>query len=178
MLRLVRRLVALFLAAVLVYLAVTAAQVYAASSSDQRRDSDAIVVLGAAQYDGRPSPVLQRRLDHALMLYQSGVAPKLVLTGSKLPADRFTEAYAGYKYLIQAGVPESDLILVDTGTSSWESLAAAKRVLRQDNLTRLTLVSDRYHNRRLQSISGELGIDDQVSPTSGSPTPKQLSSET
>jgi len=178
MLRWVRRIVALLLAVVLLYLAVTAAQVYAASGSDQRQASDAIVVLGAAQYDGRPSPALQSRLEHALMLYHSGVAPVIVLTGSKLPGDRFTEAYAGFKFLIQAGVPEKDLIVVDTGASTWESLAAAKRVLRQDNLTHLTLVSDSYHNRRLQSISNELGIDDQVSATGGSPTLQQLAGET
>ncbi|MSX00369.1 MAG: YdcF family protein, partial [Actinobacteria bacterium] len=121
MLRWVRRFVALLLAAILVYLAVTVAQVYLASRVDQRDPTDAILVLGAAQYDGRPSPALQQRLEHALLLYQGGVAPRIVLTGSKRPADRFTEAYAGYKYLIQAGVPEKDLLLVDTGSSSWES---------------------------------------------------------
>ncbi|MSV85905.1 MAG: YdcF family protein, partial [Actinobacteria bacterium] len=122
MLRWVRRFVALFLSVLFVYLGITASQVYVASRADQRAPTDAILVLGAAQYDGKPSPALQRRLEHALALYQSGVAPRIVLTGSKRPADRFTEAYAGYKYLIQAGVPEQDLVLVDTGTSTWESL--------------------------------------------------------
>lgn len=178
MLRWFRRFVGLLLAALLLYLAVTAAQVYQASSTDQRDPTDAILVLGAAQYDGRPSPALQRRLEHALSLYQSGVAPRIVLTGSKRPADRFTEAYAGYKYLIQAGVPEKDLILVDTGSSSWESLAAAKRILKRENINEVTLVSDSYHNRRLQSIARELGISERVSPTTGSPTVRQIAGET
>jgi vancomycin permeability regulator SanA len=151
--------------------------VYQASSTDQRDPTDAILVLGAAQYDGRPSPALQRRLEHALSLYQSGVAPRIVLTGSKRPADRFTEAYAGYKYLIQAGVPEKDLILVDTGSSSWESLAAAKRILKRENISEVTLVSDSYHNRRLQSIARELGISERVSPTRGTPTVQQVVGE-
>ncbi|MEI7886737.1 MAG: YdcF family protein [Actinomycetes bacterium] len=178
MLRWVRRLLALFVAVVLVYLAVTTVQVYAASRSDQREPTDAVLVLGAAQYDGRPSPALQRRLEHALALYRGGVAPRIMLTGSKLPADRFTEAYAGYKYLIQAGVPEKDLLLVDTGSSSWESLAAAKRVLRKENINQVTLVSDSYHNRRLQSIAHEIGIRERVSPTSGTPTAQQIAGET
>ena len=177
MLRWFRRFVGLLLAALLLYLAVTAAQVYQASSTDQRDPTDAILVLGAAQYDGRPSPALQRRLEHALSLYQSGVAPRIVLTGSKRPADRFTEAYAGYKYLIQAGVPEKDLILVDTGSSSWESLAAAKRILKRENINEVTLVSDSYHNRRLQSIARELGISERVSPTRGTPTMQQVVGE-
>ncbi|CAB4740211.1 MAG: YdcF family protein [Actinobacteria bacterium] len=177
MLRWVRRFVALLLAAILVYLAVTVAQVYLASRVDQRDPTDAILVLGAAQYDGRPSPALQQRLEHALLLYQGGVAPRIVLTGSKRPADRFTEAYAGYKYLIQAGVPEKDLLLVDTGSSSWESLAAAKRVLRRENINEVTLVSDSYHNRRLQSIARELGITERVSPTQGTPTVQQVAGE-
>ncbi len=178
MLRWVRRFVALFVSVLLLYLGITAAQVYLASRADQRSPTDAILVLGAAQYDGKPSPALQRRLEHALALYQSGVAPRVVLTGSKRPADRFTEAYAGYKYLIQAGVPEQDLVLVDTGTSTWESLAAAKRVLKQEDITRVTLVSDSFHNRRLQSISQEVGLEDRVSPTVGSATLQQLAGET
>ena len=178
MLRWVRRFVALFVSVLLLYLGITAAQVYVASRADQRAPSEAILVLGAAQYDGKPSPALQRRLEHALALYQSGVAPRIVLTGSKRPADRFTEAYAGYKYLIQAGVPEQGLVLVDTGTSTWESLAAAKRVLKREDITRVTLVSDSFHNRRLQSISQEVGLEDRVSPTVGSPTLQQLAGET
>jgi vancomycin permeability regulator SanA len=172
------RLAAFVVAVVVVYVGVTAVQVVLASRTDQRAPADAIVVLGAAQYDGRPSPALQRRLDHALALYQQGVAPEIVLTGSKQPDDRFTEAFAGYKYLIEAGVPESDLRLVDDGKSTWESMAAAQRVLREEDASSVILVSDRFHNRRLQSISSELGLDAQVSSTGSDPSVRQIANET
>ena len=174
------RLAVLVVVVVVGYLGVTAVQVIAASRADEREPADAIVVLGAAQYDGRPSPALERRLDHALALYQDGVASEIVLTGSKQPDDRFTEAFAGYAYLIDAGVPEADLRLVDTGSNTWESLAAAQRVLRAEGGgdDRVVLVSDRYHNRRLQSIASELGMDAQVSSTGGDPSLRQIANET
>ena len=106
------------LSVAVVYAVVTATQVYLATRSDDRSPSDAIVVLGAAQYDGRPSPVLKERLDHALELYRDGVAPMIMLTGNKQPDDRFTEAFAGYRYLMEHGVPESALRIVDDGSST------------------------------------------------------------
>ena len=93
----------------LVYLGVIAVQVVNASNLNERVPADAIVVLGAAQYDGTPSPALQRRLDRALELYQDGLADEIVLTGSKQPNDRYTEAFSGFRYLAGLGVPESDL---------------------------------------------------------------------
>ena len=174
----VLRLFGIAVAVIVVYLGVTAAQVVLSSRTDDRTPADAIVVLGAAQYNGTPSPALQRRLDHALDLYRDGLAPEIVLTGSKQPDDRFTEAFAGYKYLVDAGVPEGDLRLVDDGSNTWESLAAAKRVLRDEGSNSVILVSDRYHNRRLQSIARELGLDATVSSTGNSPTVRQVVNET
>lgn len=161
-----------------VYLGVTFAQVVSASRVDDRARSDAIVVLGAAQYDGRPSPVLRSRLDHALALYRAGVSPTVVLTGGNRPGDRFTEAFAGYRYLAQRGVPRTDLMIVDDGNSTWDSMAATKRVLSRDGTNRVTLVSDSYHSKRLQGIAGELGLTAAVSPTEASPTPPELLRET
>lgn len=160
------------------YVAVIGAQVVAASRQDQREPVDAIVVLGAAQYDGTPSPALQGRLDRALELYDDGLAPQIVLTGSKQEGDRFTEAFAGYRYLTAQGVPESALTIVDDGASTYESLAAARRVLRQQDADRVVLVSDSYHNRRLQGIARELGMEPYVAPTDGSPSLRQLAGET
>ncbi|MDQ2678719.1 MAG: YdcF family protein, partial [Actinomycetota bacterium] len=162
----------------LVYLAVIAVQVVSASRLDQREQVDAIVVLGAAQYDGTPSPALQRRLDRALELYRDGLADEIVLTGSKQPADRFTEAFSGFRYLVGQGVPEDDLRIVDDGASTYESLAAARRVLRGEGADRVLLVSDSYHNRRLQGIARELGMEPYVAPTDGSPTVGQIIGET
>lgn len=164
--------------AVAVYVAVVGVQVWTASNTDARSRADAIVVLGAAQYDGRPSPALQRRLDHALELYDEGLAPRIVLTGSKRPGDRFTEAYAGYRYLARSGVPESALTIIADGADTYESLAATRRVLREDGDDRVLLVSDGYHNRRLIGIAGELGMDPLVASATGGVTPNQLVAET
>ncbi len=160
------------------YLVVTFVQVLSASRSDDRATTDAIVVLGAAQYDGTPSPVLRQRLDHALALYQDGVAPKIMLTGAKQPGDRFTEAFAGYRYLAGKGVPEDDLMIVDDGNSTWDSLAAAKRVLVDLGAQQVTLVSDSYHSRRLEGVARELGLEAGVSPTGAAPTIQELLRET
>lgn len=160
------------------YLGVTAAQVVASANRDDRGPADAIVVLGAAQYDGTPSPALQRRLDHALELYEDGLAPQIVLTGSKQPDDRYTEAFAGYRYLARRGVDEASLRLVDDGSSTWDSLAAAWRILREEGVSDVILVSDRYHNRRVEGIAGELGMSGHVSSTGGSPSVGQIAGET
>lgn len=162
----------------LVYLGVIAVQVVNASNLNERVPADAIVVLGAAQYDGTPSPALQRRLDRALELYQDGLADEIVLTGSKQPNDRYTEAFSGFRYLAGLGVPESDLRIVDDGASTYESLAAARRVLRDEGADRVLLVSDGYHNRRLQGIARELGMEPFVAPTDGSATLGQIIGET
>lgn len=172
------RLVGAVLAIAVVYVGVIAIQVVLSARQDQREQVDAIVVLGAAQYDGTPSPALQGRLDHALELYEAGLAPQIVLTGSKQPEDRFTEAFAGYRYLTGQGVPDEALTIVDDGASTYESLAAASRVLRDQGDERVLLVSDSYHNRRLKGIASELGLDAYVAPTAGSPTLGQIVGET
>ncbi len=144
---------------------------------DDRATSDAIVVLGAAQYNGKPSPALRGRLDHGYELWKAQVAPRIVLTGSKQSGDRFTEAYAGFQYLLGRGVPEKDLVVVDTGTSTWESLAATARVLRPKNLTHVTLVSDPFHSFRLVGIADEVHLVAEVSPTDAAVTFGQIARE-
>jgi len=161
-----------------VYLAVIAVQVVSSSRQDQREQAAAIVVLGAAQYDGTPSPALQSRLDRALELYRDGLAPEIVLTGSKQQGDRFTEAYAGYRYLSGQGVPDAALTIVDDGVSTYESMAAVRRVLRERDADRVLLVSDGYHNRRLQGIARELGMEPFVVPTDSPSTLRQFVGET
>ncbi len=153
----------------LVYYAVTFAQVWWTGRQDQATPVDAIVVLGAAQYDGRPSPLLASRLDHALALYREGLAPRIVVTGGKQPADRFTEATASANYLIARGVPDEVILREVEGTNSWESLAAAARILRQRGLASVLLVSDPYHSMRIKGIAEELGLTAFVSPTRTSP---------
>lgn len=153
----------------LLYSVVIFVQVWRASRADSRRPGDAIVVLGAAQYDGRPSPVLAARLDHAIELWKAKIAPRIVVTGGKQPGDRFTEAAASAMYLHERGVPDTAILREVQGRSSWESLQAAARILRDRKLNRVTLVSDPYHDARIRDIAGDVGLDAVVSPTRTSP---------
>jgi uncharacterized SAM-binding protein YcdF (DUF218 family) len=150
------------------YLAVTFFQVWRASTDDRARPSDAIVVLGAAQYDGRPSPVLQARLDHAIALRERGIADIIVVTGGNQPGDTTTEASAGANYLMANGVPDASIRREVTGTNSWQSLAAAARFLRDEGMDDVVLVSSGYHALRTEEIADEVGLNGRASPTSGS----------
>ena len=147
------------------YLAVTFVQVYRAKDHDGARPADAIIVLGAAQYDGVPSPVLLDRLDHALELYRDGVADRIVLTGGRQEGDRFTEATAGYNYLRRQGLPDEALLREVHGHNTYESLAASARFLRVQDRRSVVLVTDGYHAYRVGAIARDLGLDATVSPT-------------
>jgi uncharacterized SAM-binding protein YcdF (DUF218 family) len=144
-------------------------QVWRSARTDEARPVDAIVVLGAAQYDGRPSPVLAARLDHALELWQQGYADRIVVTGGRRPGDRFTEATASADYLIARGVPDSAILREVQGTSTWQSLAATARILRNRGLQSVLVVSDPYHSLRARETARELGLDAHASPTLTSP---------
>mgnify|MGYP001826450098 FL=1 len=170
--------VAVLAGAGVLYVAVTFVQVMVATGHDDRDPVDAIVVLGAAQYDGEPSPVLAGRLDHAFALWEQGVAPLVVTTGSKLEGDRFTEGYAGFEYLRFAGIPEEQLLVVTDGSSTWEQVAATAVQLESRGLDTVVLVSDPYHSLRLEQIADEAGLDGAVSPTDGSSSIRQLVRET
>ncbi len=176
------RAVVVLLALLAAYLVITFVQVYRASEHDGARPADAIIVLGAAQYDGRPSPVLQDRLDHALALYEEGLADHIVLTGGRQEGDRFTEATAGYNYLRAQGVPDEALMKEVDGTSTWDSLRASARFLVGQGLTTVVLVTDDYHAYRVEAIAEEIGLDASVSPTdsrlSGTKQLRQLVRET
>jgi len=163
--RIVARVVLVTLVTVVLYFCLTFVQVYRASTRDGAREADAIIVLGAAQYNGVPSPVLRDRLDHALALYDAGLASRIVLTGGRQQGDRFTEATAGYNYLRDRGVPDDDLLKEVEGKSSWESLAASARFLTERDLTTVVLVSDGYHAYRIEAIAEDLGLDATVSPS-------------
>jgi uncharacterized SAM-binding protein YcdF (DUF218 family) len=168
----IRRLikVGVLLALVVVgYFFVTFVQVWAASRRDASRPSQAIVVMGAAQYNGRPSPVLKARLDHAAALYEAKIAPIIVLTGGRRPGDQFTEASASASYLERAGIPEADLLLESDGRNSWQSLAAAARFLKARGITKVVLVSSPYHSLRVEHIAGEVGLEGHASPAADAP---------
>ncbi|MGH9048592.1 MAG: YdcF family protein [Acidimicrobiia bacterium] len=152
-----------------VYFTVTFVQVWMAARRDDARPSQAIVVLGAAQFDGRPSAVFEARLDHAADLYAEGIAPTVVVTGGKQEGDRFTEAAAGAEYLHSRGVPDDAILRETTSRSSWESLSATANFLEEREITEVVLVSDPFHSLRIEAIADELGLDAVTSPTRTSP---------
>lgn len=158
------RLVVVVLAAAVLYLGVTLAQVWFTANRDQRVVADAIIVLGAAQYDGQPSPALRARLDHATALYAQDKAAVVWVTGGRQPGDRFSEASTSSRYLIRNGVPSDDVKLEIHGANSYESLAAVARYLRDEGQTRVLLVSDPWHSHRISAIAQEVGLDPRVSP--------------
>ena len=167
--RLAFKLVAGLTAAAVLYLAITFVQVWRAARRDEARPAEAIVVLGAAQYNGQPSSVLRARLDHAIALWRRRLAPVIVVTGGRQPGDRFTEATAAANYLLARGVPDEDVLREVSGESSWQSLAAVATFLRQRDIQRVLLVSDPVHSYRIGAIADELGLDAHTSPTRDSP---------
>lgn len=176
--RLVKRVVAVTVLVGVVYLVVTFLQVWWLSNREEAREADVALVMGAAQYDGRPSPVLKERLEHALGLYETGLVEGIVVTGGKQDGDRFTEADASARYLRGRGVPDDDLVLEVQGTNSWESLAASARILRARDLTEVVLVTDGYHALRVRAIADELGLQASVSPSHRGGSVRQLVQET
>ncbi len=156
-------------AVVFVYLGVTFIQVWQASRQDQARPVQAIVVLGAAQYNGVPSPDLKARLDHAYTLWTRHLADVVVVTGGKQPGDRFTEATASADYLAGLGIPQVAILREVGGRNSWQSLASSASFLKQRRLVTVLLVSDPFHDKRIALMADELGLKPYVSPTRTSP---------
>jgi uncharacterized SAM-binding protein YcdF (DUF218 family) len=162
------RLVSLVLILILVgvaYVIFNYFQVTGAAGDDTTRPVDAIIVLGAAQYNGSPSYVLGERLDHAFNLYSEGIAPIIMTTGAGAEGDITTEGLVGLEHLRAKDVPESDIVLIPEGTNSWEQLSASAFQIERLQLDSVLLVSDGYHNYRLLDIADELGIEAYVSPS-------------
>jgi uncharacterized SAM-binding protein YcdF (DUF218 family) len=163
---LVRRLVVLV---VVLYLGATFVEVWLVSQRDGAVESQAIVVMGAAQYDGRPSPVLRTRLDHAIDLYEQKLAPLVIVTGGRQEGDRMTEASASARYLIRNGIPDSAIRREVDGTNTYESLAASRRFLAREGVSEVILVTDAYHAARVAATARELGLSPRTSPVGTAP---------
>ncbi len=159
---------AALLAALLVYTAAFVL-VLVVSQLDERRPADAIVVLGAAQYNGRPSPVLRARLDHALALYQDGLAPAILVTGGIGRGDSQSEAEVGRRYLIGHQVPDSAVIAQPQGRSTEASMTAVAAWLASRRQRSALLVSDPFHMLRLRLEARRTGLEAYTSPTETSP---------
>ena len=151
-----------------VYFVVSLLQVWNTGRSADRQPVGAIVVLGAAQYDGRPSPQLQARLDHALELWNLNLASYIVVTGGKQEGDRFTEAATSRKFFESSGVA-SDLIFEEnSGTTTYASLLAVSQVANQLGIDRVLIVSDPFHLLRAELIANEVGLKASSSATQSS----------
>jgi uncharacterized SAM-binding protein YcdF (DUF218 family) len=136
---------------------------------DERRAVDAIVVMGAAQYDGRPSPLFAARLDHAIALFHEGVAPRLIVTGGKREGDRTTEAASARDYAIRHGVPAEAILAEDGSRTTLQSIRGVEALMDASGLQSAVFVSDPTHMLRVLRMAADVGIDAYGSPTRTSP---------
>lgn len=147
-----------------------AVRISAQGDRDERQPAGAIVVLGAAQFNGTPGGVFEARLEHAVELYKAGIAPYLVVTGGKLPADRTTEAATARAWAIDHGVPEEAILGEDQGRTTLESIEAVAAIFRDHGITSAVFVSDETHMLRVLRMASDQGIVAWGSPTRTSPT--------
>ncbi len=156
------------LVAVVVYLGVTAYQVWKTGQRYEPRAAGAIVVMGAAQYNGVPSPDLQARLEQAALLWHQHYAPSIMVTGSKEPGDAYTEAQASARYLRSVGVPADDIMQAG-GRTSWGNLSEAAPILIAHGDTTVLVVTDKFHEARSLAIASSVGLKPYPTPTQYSP---------
>lgn len=148
---------------------VSALAVFIFAARDNARRADAIVVLGAAQYDGKPSPVLKARIDHALDLFNRKLAPRLIVTGGRGEGDTTSEAAVARIYALRRGVPDSAILLEASGRTTEESIRAVASILETRDLNSAVLVSDPAHMFRLWVLAHRFGVTPYTSPTKTSP---------
>ena len=166
---LIGRVVLAAVLAVLLLVVSTALAIWYTARQDSRPGSDAIVVLGSAQYNGVPSSIFEARLEHALALYVDGVAPVVVTVGGKATGDAFTEAMAGREYLADAGIPVDALLAVEEGVDTLESMRAVSTAFDERGWTSAVLVTDPWHAMRAERMAEDAGMEAESSPTRQGP---------
>jgi len=149
--------------------ALTMVEIVLTGKRDEARPAAAIVVLGAAQYVGRPSPVLRARLDHAIALWRTGLAPRLIVTGGRGEGDTTSEAAVSRRYALRRGVPDSAIVLENAGRTTRESLQGVAAIMSGQQRRDVILVSDPFHMLRLSILARRLGLEPLTSPTRTSP---------
>lgn len=154
----IRRALLVVVLAVIAYPLWLGFRVWDQSHNDEVYFADAIVVLGAAQYNGEPSPVFKARLDHALYLFEEGLAEKVVVTGGKRTGDRFTEAEAGSMYLQEASVPSDAILAEAEGRTTYESLQGVSEIAEAESFDTALFVSDPLHSERIKRMATDLGF--------------------
>ena len=177
MIRGFRKLLLALLIGVAIAYMVSFVVVLVVSRQDRRHKADAIVVLGAAQYNGRPSPVLKARLDHAVDLFQAGFAPMIVVTGGTAQGDSESEATVSRRYLLANRVPDAAVIVRPEGRSTIASMDAVGKWLRERDLQSVLLVSDPFHMSRLRFEARRMDLTPFVSPTRTSPISRNRTRE-
>ena len=163
------RVVGALVLAVFLLVVSTATAIWWTARQDARPTSDAIVVLGSAQYNGVPSSIFEARLEHALALYEADVAPVIVTVGGKADGDQFTEAESGRAYLAEAGVPEDGLLAVEEGVDTLESIRAVATAFDGRGWSSAVLVTDPWHALRAERMAEDAGITADSSPTRQGP---------
>jgi uncharacterized SAM-binding protein YcdF (DUF218 family) len=177
LLRLATKVVTVLLLVALAVVAVTAGRVWWFARQDDTRTSDVIVVLGAAQFDGRPSSVFTARLVHARDLWKDDVAPRIVTVGGNRAGDRFTEASAGKQWLTEHGVPAARVTAVGTGNDTLQSVDAVQTEMQRRGWSTAVVVTDPWHALRTRAMASDQGIDAVMSPTRQGPAVRQRSTE-
>ena len=167
--RLVVRVVVAAVTAGVLLVVATALGIWWTARKDARPTSDAIVVLGSAQYNGVPSSIFEARLEHALELYREDVAPVIVTVGGKAEGDEFSEAEAGREYLADAGVPDDALLAVEQGVDTLESMRAVAAEFDARGWGTAVLVTDPWHAMRAERMAEDAGMDASSSPTRQGP---------
>jgi uncharacterized SAM-binding protein YcdF (DUF218 family) len=173
----VRALARLLLAGVIAGVALAgyaAYRIWDQGNRDERPAADAIVVMGAAQYDGRPSPLFAARLDHAIELFHTGVAPWLVVTGGKREGDRTTEAATARAYAIRHDVPEEAILVEDQSRTTLQSIRLVAALMADRDLDSAVFVSDPSHMLRVLRMASDEGITGYGSPTRTSPLERDV----
>ena len=161
-------------AALLLWLGMVAFVLFAGARPELER-SDAIIVMGAAQYNGRPSPVLQSRVDHAIDLYRRGLAPTILFTGGVGTGDTISEAEVARRYAVESGVPDTVILVEMRGRTSAESIGEAARILHDRSLASALLVSDPFHMLRLEMLAKRGGLDGRRAPVPLGPIERNAS---
>lgn len=147
----------------------TAFRVWQVARIDDHSQAGAILVLGAAQYNGTPSPVFQARLDQAAELFEEGVAPMVVTVGGKVRGDSTTEAEAGRQYLVEQGIPESNVLAIAVGSDTLGSIDAVSAMLQRQRIDSIVITSDPWHSLRARTMARDAGLEATVSPTRTGP---------
>ncbi|MGH9586590.1 MAG: YdcF family protein [Acidobacteriaceae bacterium] len=155
---------AVLLAAAVLWVGWVDSQIRYYSARDEAQPADAIAVFGAAEYDGRPSPVLRARLDHGLALYQQGIAPLIITLGGGSPADRHSEGGVGRSYLMAHGLPSSAIIAETESSNTEQSVRRLAVIARANRLRRIVVVSDGTHLFRVHALCSSRGLDVLTSP--------------